>query len=108
MKNKILMLSLIAGIVCTGSVHAIDNQLTVCTSGDQERKIEVVYEGDMAVPCEVQYTKASGVQTLWAAATEEGYCEEKATGLIEKHGGWGWSCTLMSEEQASVVESVSP
>lgn len=71
---------------------AMDNQRTVCTHGNLERIIEVVYTGTGEVPCEVHYTKDSGTQVLWQAAGEVGYCEEKASAFIEKQRAWGWQC----------------
>tara|TARA_B100001109_G_scaffold255881_1_gene262030 strand:+ start:10984 stop:11484 length:501 start_codon:yes stop_codon:yes gene_type:complete len=81
---------------------------TTCTHGEQTRIIEVVYTGEGVVPCEVQYTKAEGTQTLWSASNMAGYCEEKAADFVEKQRGWGWECeTEMSDDmQQTIDESV--
>lgn len=76
---------------------AMDNQKTVCTKGDQERIIEVVYTGEGPVPCEVRYTKNSYTQVLWSAQNLEGYCEDKATAFIAKQRAWGWACETAIE-----------
>ena len=72
------------------------NETFVCTHGDNERRIEVVYVGDGSVPCEVQYTKDGEVQTLWSAQGEAGYCEQKAQAFVGKQQEWGWTCSLQS------------
>ncbi|QMU60624.1 MAG: hypothetical protein GKR92_02495 [Gammaproteobacteria bacterium] len=65
----------------------------VCTNGDAMRVISVAYQdGQNQMPCEVNYDKGEGVQTLWSAKSEIGYCESKAREFIEKHESWGWSC----------------
>lgn len=71
---------------------AFANTTYVCTSGDMERRIEVVYLGTDTVPCEVRYTKNGTTEVLWSAQAEEGYCEAKAAEFVEKQRGWGWEC----------------
>ncbi|MFC3153449.1 hypothetical protein ACFOEK_20580 [Litoribrevibacter euphylliae] len=71
----------------------------VCVNGDAERKVSVVYtQPGSTVPCEVVYEKASGMQTLWRAENEEGYCEEKAKAFAEKQASWGFECNMMSDQ----------
>lgn len=112
MKN-IVRLSLFAPamIFAASQTMAIENIKTVCTHDSQTRVIEVVYEGDTALPCAVQYTKAEGSQTLWNAQNASGYCEEKAAAFVEKQKGWGWDCqsTAASAEETdeSVIESAA-
>ncbi len=71
---------------------------TNCTYGDMVRRIVVMTEPGVSVPCEVHYfkdTEAPGEdQVLWSAAQQAGYCEEKAAGLVAKLEGWGWDCGL--------------
>lgn len=68
-----------------------------CTSGDLLRRIEIVYSGDAAVPCEVQYvkeTEAPGTrETLWDAQNESGFCEARAQELVTRLQSLGWSCS---------------
>ncbi len=74
-----------------------------CAFGPQERIISVVYlqEGE-SLPCEVQYTKEGGTETLWSATSEENYCEQQAQDFVEQHRDWGWRCDAMpGEEPAS-------
>ena len=69
---------------------------TQCTSGDMVRRVVIMSEPGVSVPCEVHYyrdTEAPGEdQVLWSASSQEGYCEEKAAGLVSKLEGWGWNC----------------
>ena len=68
-----------------------------CTYGDMVRRVVIMTEPGVSVPCEVHYfkdTEAPGEdQVLWSAAQQAGYCEEQAAGLVAKLGGWGWDCT---------------
>ncbi len=69
------------------------NETYLCTHGNQERKINIVYETEgQQVPCEVTYEKASGTESLWRAQNQVGYCEDQAAAFVEKQRGWGWSC----------------
>lgn len=88
---KRLLLACALALTAT-SAQAMENQKTICTHGDQQRIIEIIYTGEGEVPCEVHYTKDSGTQILWQAQGEAGYCEEKAAAFIEKQRGWGWEC----------------
>lgn len=67
-----------------------------CTMGELTRRIEVMHETGVSVPCEVHYykdTEAPGErQVLWRAMSEEGYCEAKTTEFIAKLSGMGWNC----------------
>ena len=67
-----------------------------CSNGDLLRRVEIVYETGVAVPCEVHYykdTEAPGErQVLWSADNESGYCERKTREFIAQLQGWGWAC----------------
>ena len=65
----------------------------VCTYGQQERVISVLYQDqEMKVPCEVRYEKDGTTTTLWTAENEAGYCEQKAQDFVQKQREWGWIC----------------
>ena len=82
-----------AANTATETTMAGTSNVTTCTSGSDERKIEIIYEtAGSKVPCKVEYTKAGATNTLWTAANEEGYCESKAAALAEKLGGAGFTC----------------
>ena len=70
------------------------DKVFVCKNGDQVRTISLIYndEGSEKI-CQVDYEKASGVQTLWTAILEKDYCREKAEEFVQKQEGWGWDCT---------------
>ena len=69
---------------------------TTCTYGDMVRRVVIMTEPGVSVPCEVHYfkdTEAPGDdQVLWSATNQAGYCEEQAAGLVAKLEGWGWNC----------------
>ena len=82
----VVTLSLIA-------TFAVANETYLCTYGQEERIISVVYQDQVKkVPCEVRYQKDGVTETLWDAKGEVGYCEEKAKAFVEKQRGWGWRC----------------
>ena len=91
MKRSIILcltiaLSMIAGL-------AVADESYVCTYGEKERVIAVVYQDqEMKLPCEVHYTKDGITETLWSAENQPGYCEEKARELVQKQRDWGWLC----------------
>lgn len=72
--------------------------LYLCELQGLTRRVEIDYESaDSSLPCSVNYfkdTEAPGeVNTLWSASNIDGYCEEKASGFIDRLKSWGWSCT---------------
>jgi len=68
----------------------------LCTHGDLQRRVEILYETGMTLPCEVHYykdTEATGEpQVLWRAMNEAGYCERKTQQFIDKLTGLDWCC----------------
>lgn len=68
-----------------------------CAYGELQRRVEILTEPGVSVPCEVHYykdTEAPGErQVLWSASSEEGYCERKTEEFIAKLQGWGWTCS---------------
>lgn len=86
----ILLLSILPGLAL-----AQDNS-TQCTYGDMVRRVVVMSEPGVSVPCEVHYFKDTEApdedQVLWSATQQQGYCEEQAAGLVTKLEGWGWDC----------------
>jgi len=106
MKNRILPLFLLT--VIPGAVLAQDATNYQCTYGDLTRRVAIVSEPGLAVPCEVHYYKDSEApgepQVLWRALNEEGYCEAKSKEFRAKLTGWGWSCGAASDDAAMPVE----
>jgi hypothetical protein len=68
-----------------------------CTQGEMVRRVEIMYEPGLAVPCEVHYfkdTEAPGTrEVLWRAQNEAGYCEARTEELIAMLKSYGWECT---------------
>ena len=76
-----------------------------CSHDDLVREVIVVYPQGGSIPCDVVYKKQTeGVEdeVLWTAENDEGYCEDKARGLVAKLESWGWVCleTVSSEPEA--------
>jgi hypothetical protein len=90
--------SILIGFICLAlpGFALAQGAETACTYGDMVRRVVVMSEPGVAVPCEVHYfkdTEAPGEdQVLWSASSQAGYCEEKAAGLVAKLEGWGWDC----------------
>lgn len=81
-----------------------DADKTVCTLNDWQRRVEIVRETGVEVPCEVHYykdTESPGErQVLWRANSQAGYCEERARGFVAELEGWGWNCGRAVEADA--------
>ena len=108
---------LIAGVLLPLAVYAQDAGRYQCTQGDLTRRVEIVYETGVTVPCEVHYykdTEAPGErQTLWRALNEEGYCEAKASEFVGKLSDWGWDCSqreaaTQQRGEADDTEALAP
>ncbi len=90
MKFKLILVIFTLFLISTGSLAGVEY---VCKHGNAERVISIYYENEEnQIPCEVQYDKGDGAETLWRAQSQVGYCESKADELIEKQESWGWSC----------------
>ena len=83
-------------VAAPGIAAAQDEDKYRCTNGDLERRIEIVRETGVLVPCEVHYYKDSEApgekQVLWSAQREEGYCESRAAEFVQQLADWGWQC----------------
>lgn len=96
-------------------VIAADDSETQCTYNGLVRRVAVMSEPGVSVPCEVHYYKDSEApgedQVLWSADSQAGYCEEKAAELIAKLEGWGWQCSAGAaapEEPAAPEAPMEP
>jgi hypothetical protein len=90
-------LSLISSLLFVVPGMALaDESTTQCSYGDMVRRVVIMSEPGVSVPCEVHYfkdTEAPGEdQVLWSASQQSGYCEEKAATLVANLKGWGWDC----------------
>ena len=76
-----------------------------CTYGELTRRVVVMSEPGVSVPCEVQYFKDSEApgesRVLWSASRQEGYCEARAAEFAAKLENWGWRCSSSTEAMPS-------
>jgi len=67
-----------------------------CSFDGMQRRIEILTEPGVTVPCEVHYFKDTEMpgenQVLWTATTEAGYCASKTEEFVAKLRDWGWDC----------------
>ncbi len=106
MNPKILAVSLVAMLPCLSFAEGPQNYL--CTYSDLQRRVEILYETGMTLPCEVHYykdTEAPGdKQVLWRAMNEASYCEDKAQEFIVKLQDLGWSCGQSQDMETPAQE----
>ena len=116
--KKISLVVLTAAILPFASL-AQEQSNYQCSHGDLQRRVEIVYETGVTVPCEVHYykdTEAPGErQVLWRALKQEGYCEEKTQEFIRQLASWGWTCgqaaaaeEAAAPEKADDTEALAP
>ena len=83
-----------------------------CTMDGQQRRVVILTEPGVTVPCEVQYhkdTEAPGeVEVLWRAATQADYCQTKADEFVAKLGNLGWNCTDSDASVSEAAEADAP
>ena len=84
-----------------------------CTYNDLVRRVEIVYETGVAVPCEVHYYKDSEApgerQVLWQAFNESGYCESQTRDFVARLESMGWACAAAAgappQDDTDVLEA---
>jgi len=87
-----------------------------CSLDELTRRVEILSEPGMPVPCEVHYyrdTESPGDdQVLWRAQNEVGYCETRAAEFVEKLRSMGWTCwdagSPDNEVQADDTNALAP
>ena len=83
-----------------------------CSFGELQRRVEILTEPGVSVPCEVHYykdTEAPGdKQVLWSAGSQEGFCESKTEEFVAKLEGWGWDCGQGGEAAPATEPEVEP
>lgn len=94
MNIRILLFTVTA--IVTGIASAQEAIEYDCSYGDLERRITVVHEPGVRVPCEVHYYRDMTVpdeyDVLWTALHEVGYCEARAEELSARLVDAGWQC----------------
>lgn len=106
MKSKIvsaLIVALFPGLVIAQGTTSYE-----CSFENLQRRLEILTEPGVTVPCEVHYYKDSEApgqkQVLWTATSEEGYCEAKTMEFVAKLREWGWQCSSTAATQTPAAE----
>ena len=83
-----------------------------CKNGNNVREILVQAESPSSpVPCSVVYkktTEGAADQTLWTAANDAAYCEEKAKAFVDKQVSWGWTCVESTGGDGAMTKTNTP
>ncbi len=85
-----------------------------CMYGEMQRRVEIMTEPGLEVPCSVHYfkdTEAPGEQqVLWSAENDGSYCRTKAMEFVAKLEGWGWDCgrNVEAATEEEVLDEVGP
>lgn len=100
-----VILSVFIFACLTAALTATAGEDYVCDNNGVKRIVSIVYQNEeQPVPCEVRYDKGQGVETLWTAKSEVGFCEARVSEFIEKQESWGWNCNKF--EVPETVENV--
>ena len=87
----------LSGLLMPAMLFAQNPSDFECSFGDLDRRLVIVSEPGVSVPCEVHYYKEDEApgqhQVLWRATNEAGYCERQADQFKLKLIEWGWTCT---------------
>lgn len=112
MHKKILLVSLV--MLIPGLVFAQSTTSYECSLDGKQRRVVILTEPGVTVPCQVQYHKDTEmpgeVQTLWTASSDAGYCESRAKEFVAKLEEWGWACgaDTSAAEPIPEAETESP
>ena len=97
----------VTAVLIAAPVAAVSQETDryTCTYGDLTRRVVIMSEPGVSVPCQVHYfkdTEAPGErQILYSADRQAGYCEEKTSEFVTKLEGWGWSCSYSSQTETA-------
>ncbi len=98
---KHLLIFLFLTVLATQT--AIADESFLCTYGQKERIISLIYQDpEKPVPCEVRYKKEGLTEILWKATNTQGFCETKIKEFVQKQIDWGWRCADMAGQSAIV------
>lgn len=77
-----------------------------CSFENLQRRIEILSDPGVPVPCEVHYYKDSETpgakQVLWTATSEAGYCEARTEEFVAKLREWGWVCVAGAASESAM------
>ena len=87
-----------------------------CSLDEVTRRVEILSEPGVQVPCEVHYYKDTEMPgedlVLWSAQNEVGYCEARAAEFVERLRDMGWTCwdagTADAGAQGDDTEALAP
>ena len=109
MKIKSYFLVLAAMLPCLALGQGAESY--ECSFENLKRRVQVLSEPGVTVPCEVHYYKDSEMpgqrQVLWTALTEEGYCEKKTEEFVATLRGWGWECNESAPAPMAEADAVA-
>lgn len=92
--NRLFIYALLAALL--PAVSAAEDTSYTCTYEGLQRRVEIVTEPGVSVPCEVHYYKDSEApgerEVLWRASNDAEYCETKTAEFIGQLLAWGWTC----------------
>lgn len=92
-------------IACSISTARADENY-LCTFGQQQREISLIYQYPEApLPCEVRYKKAGKTEIMWSAENTQGFCERKLQSFVQQQIDWGWRCSNLSAT-ANIISQV--
>ncbi len=95
MLNRFAVLAAFTLLPFAASAQGVSSY--TCTYDEMVRRVEILTEPGMPVPCEVHYhkdTEAPGEhQVLWSAQNDAAYCESKTAEFVAQLEEWGWSCS---------------
>ncbi len=109
MPYRILVLAAFALLPFAASAQAVTSYS--CSYDELVRRVEILTEPGVPVPCEVHYykdTEAPGEhQVLWSAQADASYCQTKTEEFVAKLEGWGWSCSAGSAPSPAEAEEAT-
>jgi len=105
-------LILIPALLLPVLAYAQGTESYECKMGGLTRRVEIIHETGVSVPCEVHYYKDSESpgqqQVLWRALNEEGYCEAKMTEFVGKLLEMGWECGATAAAEVAAQDEAEP
>ncbi len=108
--DPVRALLLLGALLLAEGAAASDTNEYQCRRGDLLRRVQLGGgAGGQPLPCEVVYWKDTEHpgrgQILWNAATDQQYCEDKASAFVEQLRGWGWRCERLGEPQGEPADA---
>jgi len=93
--RRLAATGMVALICCAGGAASAAGVQYACANGDVTRAVEVQEPGSAGLACEVIYRKPNEGEpekSIWRAASDVGFCRDKAVELIALLSASGWTC----------------